>query len=152
LAEGRSDIASQLGTELTSARERMKRLMRQASILDRSKRSEPLRQLLRSYDRYDQFTKSGLQDSRTQKDIYVYDIPQLVAAEMAKLVLATGPYEEQPLHHAALVLELSDLLYEKLQKSKDPRLDVVNTYVPLLDSAIRTVDQQPDDVKGVLTA
>jgi hypothetical protein len=142
-----ADFRSKLSSEESIQRTRLIALMKRASIIDRTQRiTGKVHNLLASYDRNKQLqqTKAPV----TNRSLLVYEIPYQVADEIKKIVLQTGPVEDQPLHEAAAVLELADLLDDKL--GKRPRQDVAFNYIPLLKNTKETATAQPQPLQDVL--
>jgi hypothetical protein len=121
-----------------------------ASILDRTTRIQQLyRPLMEGYDRYGQFDKLTINTSKGPAKILKYEIPINVLRGAATVAQATGPRRYQQFHQAAFLLELADLLLDKL--SVNPRMDVVVGYLPVLDDVLATVKSNPAMLAEILT-
>jgi hypothetical protein len=118
-------------------------LLKKASIIDRQKKLAELRILLGDYQRYDQFSKGD------ETHLLRFLIPDELYDQITGTVAATQPKEDQPLHQAALLLELADLMADKFQDS--PRFDVMVAFLPLMEQATELSRNQLDALKSVLT-
>jgi hypothetical protein len=133
-----------LRTDFLAQQEKTTALLREASIIDRVKKSEELVKLIGEYDRYDQFSIAA------ESKKLIYEIPSIVLEEIADAIYLTGPQSDQPLHQAVLMLELADAIAENFQDS--PRLDVMVGYLGLIDPAIDYARNQPALLTPLLTA
>jgi hypothetical protein len=118
-------------------------LLKKASIIDRQKKRDELLKLLGDYERYDQFSKGD------ETHILRFLIPDELYDQITGTVNSTQPKEDQPLHQAALLLELADLMADKFQDS--PRFDVMVAYLPLMEQATDMARNQAASLKSVLT-
>ncbi len=141
--EAGAGVRTTLSGDTEAERVKMDELLRKASILDRSKKSQELNRLLGDYERYDQFTRGD------ETKMLRYVIPDAVLDEIVGAVHLTLPQEEQPLHQAALLLELADRMAEKFKDS--PRFDIMVSYLPLMEQAIEVARKQTDALRTVLT-
>jgi hypothetical protein len=132
-----------LKTDSASERERLLELMRKASIFDRSNRAgKVLNPLILDYNRFDEFNK-GI-NGRLR-----YEIPNIVLEQISAIISHTAPMEDQSLHLAALILELSGAMVAKFMDS--PRFDLMNGLLPALDETIKLVEKDPAVLTPVLT-
>jgi hypothetical protein len=118
--------------------------MREASIYERRNRvRRRLIPLLAQYDRFHEL-------DRTADGTLIWDIPQIVLKEIDTLVAATGPQNEQPLHQAAVALQLAETIRDKLNVS--PRFDVITGYSPLIQFTLKQVDNNVAGLQTVLAS
>jgi hypothetical protein len=118
-------------------------LLREASVIDRVKKSDELVKILNQYDRYNQFSVAS------DPKVVIYQIPDLVLDEIIHAIHLTGPESDQPLHQTVLMLELAEAMAKNLQDS--PRLDVMVGYLALIDPAIDMARNKADQLTPVLT-
>jgi hypothetical protein len=134
---------SKLTGEVDTHYAEMVELLKRASIIDREKKSTELNRMLGDYQRYDQFSPGD------ETHLLRYIIPDTVFDDITSTVNLTQPKEDQYLHQAALLLEISDTMADKFQDS--PRLDVMVSYLPLMDEAANIARTKTDLLRSVLT-
>ncbi|HSB26499.1 MAG TPA: DUF4157 domain-containing protein, partial [Pyrinomonadaceae bacterium] len=138
-----SAARSQLSGEVDLEYAKMVELLKKASIVDRQKKRDELIKVLGDYERYDQFSKGD------ETHMLRYIIPDYVYDQITGTVHGTQPKEDQPLHQAALLLELADTIADKFQDS--PRFDIMVAYLPLMEQATDIARNKVDALKTVLT-
>ncbi|MET9761296.1 DUF4157 domain-containing protein [Streptomyces sp. NPDC006372] len=133
-AAAQAALAEQLGREREAALARFEAEARRVSTYERGVRTErELRPMLAAYDRHRQARRTGDLPGRP----VVFDLPHRVLTRLNWLVGNLGPPADQPLHLAAAVLELADLLHEKFADA--PRWDVVADYQPVVRQVLDLV-------------